>query len=174
MGNLVYAATVGSLVLAYGCSGESGEAGDGAVADQGFTVWLDSSASEKEVTQAILAAAHVQLAAVCNRRPDGVVRIYHPLAASDVEISCSAVLDTGETTAETGESLVTVEGGEHVGEAQEPLSRYGLACWAASTALYYGGKHYCRKHRERREDRENCEDMFSNVNTAIGIICIII
>lgn len=55
-----------------------------------FTLWLDRATTAETAIPAIVAAAHQQLAAACERTPGAAVRILNPLASGSYQDVCNA------------------------------------------------------------------------------------
>jgi hypothetical protein len=173
MGRRMWTAGMVASVALPACGGaeESSEAGATDAVPQSFTVGLDPATTPENVIPQIVAAGHDQLAILCESRPDGSVRIVHPLASDAyTDVSCASVIDVDGSTGETSAAVVSKEPDEPIGTAQQKLTPIGLGCGIFMLGAGLFANHVLCAH-PRADQPDKCRLVSELGLGSLGVAC---
>ena len=151
----------------------SNEAGQADTSPQVFTLRVDGSTTEKNITPALLASAHDKLLAACEATPNKAVRVFNPLASGVyADVPCSALLAGDEAIGETSGVLINRESDGPIGQAQQkigPISFLMCGLFLGGSTLFLD-KVMCPRARTE-EDRRSCSNVGLGGGIALGVLC---
>src|SRR5262249_52928952 len=138
------------------------------IAPQSFTVWMDPKTTTAEnVVPRITAAAHGQLAAVCEgAEPGASVRIINPISGADGSVSCASLVDGDGATGEAGAALFDMESDAVLG-----WTPVGLACGILTVGAGLVAAYALCPHATKPRDKKDCDYVTAGGFTTLSILC---